>query len=124
MPEAIEVTAAQRGANELMIHLLNNPTPLLPWRIANREKHDADMTTFLSLREVNPIHNIRVKFNDFTVKSARLPLQETNLEVSGNACDSYGASGKSPRGYFLWSMEIELEGLHAVHTKCILPRTR
>ena len=84
MPEAIEVTAAHRGANELMIHLLNNPIPLLPWRITNREKHDAEMTTFLSLREVNPIHNIRVQFNDFAVKSARLPLQETHLEVSGN----------------------------------------
>ena len=85
MPEAIEVTAAHRGANELMIHLLNNPIPLLPWRIANREKHDAEMTTFLALREVNPIHNIRVRFNDFAVRSARLPLQEKNLEVSGNA---------------------------------------
>ena len=82
MPEAIEVTAAHRGANELMIHLLNNPTPLLPWRITNREKHDAEMTTFLSLREVNPIHNIRVQFNDFAVKSAQLPLQEINLEAS------------------------------------------
>ena len=85
MPEAIEVTAAHRGTNELMIHLLNNPTPLLPWRIANREKHDAEMTTFLSLREVNPIHNIRVQFNDFVVKTARLPLQEMTLEVSENA---------------------------------------
>jgi hypothetical protein len=84
MPEAIEVTAAHRGANEVMIHLLNNPTPLLPWRIANREKHDEEMTTFLALREVNPIRNIRVRFNDFAVKSARLPLQETDLEVSGN----------------------------------------
>jgi hypothetical protein len=85
MPEAIEVNAAHRGANELMIHLLNNPTPLLPWRIANREKHDAEMTTFLALREVNPIHNIQVRFNDLAIKSARLPLQEVNLEVSGNA---------------------------------------
>lgn len=85
MPEAIEVTAAHRGANELMIHLLNNPTPLLPWRIANREKHDAEMTTFLSLREVNPIHNIRIHFNNVAVKAARLPLQEINLEVSENA---------------------------------------
>ena len=85
MPEAIEVTAAHRGANEVMIHLLNNPTPLLPWRIANREKHDEEMTTFLALREVNPIHNIRVRFNDFAVKSAWLPLQGTDLEVSGNA---------------------------------------
>ena len=85
MPEAIEATAAHRGTNELMIHLLNNPTPLLPWRIADREKHDAEMTTFLALREVNPIHNIQVRFNDLAVKSARLPLQEINLEVSGNA---------------------------------------
>ena len=85
MPEAIEVTAAHRSANELMIHLLNNPTPLLPWRIANREKHDEEMTTFFALREVNPIHNIRVRFNDFAVKSARLPLQGTNIEVSEDA---------------------------------------
>ena len=47
MPEAYRSNrCAHRGENELMIHLLNNPTPLLPWRIANREKHDADMTTF------------------------------------------------------------------------------
>ena len=85
MPEAIEMTASHRGANALMIHLLNNPTPLLPWRIANRKQNDEETTTFLSLREVNPIHNIRVRLNDFTVKSARLPLQGTDLEVSGNA---------------------------------------
>lgn len=84
MPEAIEITASHRGANEVMIHLLNNPTPLLPWRIANRKQNDEETTTFLSLREVNSIHNIRVKFNNFTVKSARLPLQGTDLEVSGN----------------------------------------
>ncbi len=82
MPEAIEVTAAHRSVNELMIHLLNNPTPLLPWRIADREKHDEEMTTFFALHEVNPIHNIRVHFNDFAVKAAHLPLQGINLEVS------------------------------------------
>ena len=84
MPEAIEMTAAHRGADELMIHLLNNPTPLLPWCIANRKQNDEEMTTFLSLREVNPIHNIRVRFNSFAVKTARLPLQEVELEVSGD----------------------------------------
>ena len=37
-----------------MIHLLNNPIPLLPWRIANREKHDAEMTTFFGTPRGEP----------------------------------------------------------------------
>ena len=41
------------------------------------------MTTFFALQEVNPIHNITIRFNDFGVKWARLPLQDISLEVSG-----------------------------------------
>ena len=69
-----------------MIHLINNPTPLLPWRINNREdaaRYREDITTFFALPDVNPIHNIKVTFNDFKVKSARLPLQDSSLEVTG-----------------------------------------
>ena len=82
-PEAIEVTAAQRRSGELMIHLVNNPTPLLPWRIGDNPRAAQDMTSFFALHEVNPIHNISIRFNDFKVKSARLPLQHRSLELTG-----------------------------------------
>ena len=85
-PEAIEVTAAIRDSGELMIHLLNNPTPLLPWRRDDEQdaaKWDEYRSNFFALQEVNSIHNIRLRFNDFKVKSARLPLQDEYLEVTG-----------------------------------------
>ena len=82
-PEAIEVTAAHRSSRELMIHLVNNPTPLLPWRTGDNQ----DMTTFFALKEVNPIYNISIRFNDFKVKSARLPLQDSFLEVTGDPAE-------------------------------------
>ena len=70
-----------------MVHLVNNPTPLLPWEI--RDNEDADdqrnhMTRFFALQEVNPIHDIKISFNDFKVQSARLPLQEQSLQATGN----------------------------------------
>ena len=85
-PEAIEVTAAIRDSGELMIHLVNNPTPLLPWRRDDEQdatKWDEYRSNFFALQEVNSIHNIRVRFNDFKVKSARLPLHDEYLEVTG-----------------------------------------
>ena len=83
-PEAIEATAARRPSGELMIHLVNNPTPLLPWRIGEDPRAGRDMTTYFALQEVNPIYDVAIRFNDFEVKSARLPLQDMSLEVKGN----------------------------------------
>ena len=80
-PEAIEVTAALRGPKELMVHLLNDPTPLVPMHMT--EKHEG-MNTHLYLRELNPIYNVEVRFNGFEVESARLPLSGLDLEVKGS----------------------------------------
>ena len=78
-PKVIEVTAALRGPQELMIHLLNNPTPVIP-----ESTPRDDITDYFYLEEVNPIRNIRIKFNDFKVKRALLPLQGLSLEVTGD----------------------------------------
>jgi hypothetical protein len=78
-PRVIEVTAALRGPQELMIHLLNNPTPVIP---ASTPRDD--ITDYFYLEEVNPIRNIRIKLNDFKVKRALLPLQGLSLEVTGD----------------------------------------
>jgi hypothetical protein len=78
-PKVIEVTAALRGPKELMIHLLNNPTPVIP---ASTPRDD--ITDYFYLEEVNPIRNIRIKLNNFKVKRALLPLQGLSLEVAGD----------------------------------------
>ena len=83
-PEAIEATASRRPSGELMVHLVNNPTPLLPWRIGEDSRAGRDMTTYFALQEVNPIYDVAIRFNGFEVKSARLPLQDMSLEVKGN----------------------------------------
>ena len=83
-PEALQVTAAYRSPDELMIHLVNNPTPLLPWRISNIDKYNKDMNTFHYLNEVNPINNVRIQINDLKVKSARLPLENQTLDLTEN----------------------------------------
>ena len=85
-PEAIEATAAIRPSGELMVHLVNNPTPLLPWEIrdhADAAEQREHMTSFFALQEVNPIHDIKISFNAFKVNSARLPLQDKYLKAVG-----------------------------------------
>ena len=82
-PEVIEMTAAFRPSGELMIHLLNNPVPLLPWRVADRDQYDDLQATFHAPFEVNPIHEVRIRFNDLSPVSARLPLQGADLPISG-----------------------------------------
>jgi hypothetical protein len=78
-PRVIEVTAALRSPKELMIHLLNNPTPVVP----DSTPKD-DITNYFYLEEVNPIRNIKIKLNDFKVKRALLPLQGLSLEITGD----------------------------------------
>lgn len=79
-PEAIEFTAAMRPSGELMVHLLNNPTPVLPWEVANADF----VSTFLACAEVNPIRDVQISVNDFKVKAARLPLQRRDLAVTAD----------------------------------------
>ena len=78
-PQAIEVSAATRGRGELIVHLLNNPTPWVPFTTPVQ-----DSTTYLYLQEVNPIHNVRLRFIDAKIRRARLPLQDRELEIAAN----------------------------------------
>ena len=80
-PEAIEVTAAMRGPKELMVHLLNNPTPIFPMMMTEKGE---GLSSHLYLRELNPIHDIEIRFNGFSVESARLPIADLELEVNVN----------------------------------------
>jgi hypothetical protein len=78
-PLAIEVTAAIRPSAELMIHLLNNPVPFIPPSVRYE-----DIPRYYYPTEVNPLRDIQIRFNDFKVQSAWLPLQERTLEVTGD----------------------------------------
>lgn len=77
-PRAIEVTAAMRPSGELMIHLLNNPTPQTPF-----DTSLGDIKTYFYLEEVNPIRDIRITFHDFRPMSATMPLSGLSLEPRG-----------------------------------------
>ncbi len=78
------MTAALRPSCELMIHLLNNPTPLLPWHVDERDDYDQLQTTYHALYEINPIYDVRIQLNGYKAESARLPLQNVELQVSGD----------------------------------------
>ena len=84
-PEQIEMTAAVRPSGELMIHLVNNPTPLLPWRMdVDRREYDELHTTYHALYEINPIHDVTIRLNGYRARAARLPLNDQNLNLSGD----------------------------------------
>jgi hypothetical protein len=82
--EQIEMTAAMRPSGELMIHLLNNPTPLLPWHVDERDDYDQLQTTYHALYEINPIYDVRIRLNGYHATSARLPLHDVELKVAGD----------------------------------------
>ena len=79
-PEAIEMVAARRRPGELMVHLLNNPTPVLPWDVATTELTGI----YLANTELTPIRDVQIQFNRIAVKSARLPLHDQELEITGD----------------------------------------
>ena len=104
-PETIEMTAVLRPSGELMIHLLNNPVPLLPWKVADRDQYDDLQATFHAPFEVNPVHDIRICFNDPGPRSARLPLQGADLPISGTP-----ATITVPRVHLHEVVLVELDG--------------
>ena len=59
-PRAIEVTAFLPKSDHLYIHLLNNPTPNLPLSLTRQR-----LRSFFYLEEVLPVHDVRIRFNDF-----------------------------------------------------------
>jgi hypothetical protein len=78
-PEAIEFVAARRASGEIMVHLLNNPTPVLPAAVAT-----SDLTgNYLANGELVPIRDVQIRFDGIKVKSARLPLRDEVLDLVG-----------------------------------------
>ena len=77
-PRIIELSASMRGPKELMVHLLNNPLPFVPWSTSG-----LDMRKYFYIDEMVPVPDIRIKLNGFKVKRASLPLQGKELEVVG-----------------------------------------
>lgn len=76
-PQAIEVTAAIRPSGELMIHLLNNPSPPFPPQIEGK-----DIYRYLFTQEIVPVHDIGIVLGGFEARAASLPLQDLSLEIT------------------------------------------
>ena len=58
-----------------MIHLLNNPMPLLPWS-TSRE----DRPNYFSVDELLPVGNVVIRLNEFRARAASLPLRGQTLQ--------------------------------------------
>ena len=76
-PQAIEVTAAIRPSGELMIHLLNNPSPPFPPQFEGK-----DIYRYLFTQEIVPVHDIGIVLGGFEARAASLPLQDLSLEIT------------------------------------------
>lgn len=78
-PRVIELSAFNRKPGQLMIHLLNNPLPFVPWT-TSRE----DRPKYFYIDELLSVHDVVIKLNDFKAKSASLPFQNRPLEVTND----------------------------------------
>ncbi len=73
-PQVIDVTAYLRKKDQLMVHLLNNPIPLVPWNTSR-----ADRPSYFSIDEILPVHDVVIRLNDFKAGSVRLPERDQSL---------------------------------------------
>ena len=88
-PEAVEMNAAWKDDGQLMVHLVNNPMPLVPWRIDSRVhpdnySYENERQSFHYTAELNPIHDLVLRFPGLEVRSAHLPLQDKDLDIGGD----------------------------------------
>ena len=74
-PQVIDVTAFLRPSGQLMVHLLNNPLPLVPWNTLR-----SDRPTYFSMDEILPVRDVVIQLNDFKATSVSLPLRDQRLE--------------------------------------------
>ena len=74
-PQVIDVTAFLRPSGQLMVHLLNNPLPLVPWNTLR-----GDRPTYFSMDEILPVRDVVIQLNDFKATSVSLPLRDQRLE--------------------------------------------
>ena len=92
-PEVIDATAFRRKPGQLMIHLLNNPMPLLPWS-TSRE----DRPNFFSVDELLPVRDLVIRLNEFKARSVRLPLRDQTPTAGRGWHAGRGAGGKTAGG--------------------------
>lgn len=76
-PRVIDLSATWRGGKEISVHLLNNPLPLVPWKLPVGNNR-----SFFYLEEVVPIHNVVIKLNGLSATEARAPLTNQKLTVA------------------------------------------
>ena len=62
-----------------MVHLLNNPLPLVPWNTSR-----SDRPTYFSIDELLPVHDVVIRLNDFKARAVSLPLRDQQLEPSAD----------------------------------------
>ena len=62
-----------------MVHLLNNPLPLVPWNTLR-----SDRPTYFSMDEILPVQDVVIQLNDFKATSVSLPLRGQTLEPSSD----------------------------------------
>ena len=80
-PGAIEVTALRRRPGEIVLHLVNNPTPLTPLTMSQE-----DQAAYFYLEEVPPVRDVTIRIDGLLrVRSARLPLQGATLGPGARA---------------------------------------
>ena len=90
-PSAIEVSAllrarggtARGGPDEWVIHLVNYAIPFFR-HAYSEEFHKTVRTYFYNLEDIVPVRDIRVTFHDFKPTAANMPLQNRDLEITGN----------------------------------------
>ena len=78
-PQVIDVTAYLRPSGQLMVHLLNNPLPLVPWNTLR-----GDRPTYFSMDEILPVRDVVIQLNDFKATSVSLPLRDQTLDPSSD----------------------------------------
>jgi hypothetical protein len=78
-PAVIDLTAYRRQPDQLMVHLLNNPLPLVPWNTSR-----GDRPAYFSIDEILPVHDVVIQLNDFKAGSVTLPLRDQTLEPSSD----------------------------------------
>ena len=77
-PPVIDLTA-YRQSGKVMVHLLNNPLPLVPWNTSR-----GDRPAYFSIDEILPVHDVVIQLNDFKAGSATLPLRNQTLKPSSD----------------------------------------
>jgi hypothetical protein len=78
-PQMIDLTACRRNPGQLMVHLLNNPLPMVPWDTSRG-------SPYFCIDEILPARDVVIRLNEFKAGSVSLPLHNRSLEP--------GADGK------------------------------